>query len=119
MKTKTSLILIGIIVLTIAMATSLSFANGTGASSSANYVSDLQNKQDSVTSIKEDSINIERELLRKLDETGVVRSPRGEYSQLHISGKDLMELMPLTGKVDLTAGKALGALQPQEDQGKK
>jgi hypothetical protein len=73
MKLKTILQIIGVTALAITMAGSAAFANGTGASNSANYVSDLQKKQESVASIKEDTVMIEKELARKLNESGALQ----------------------------------------------
>jgi predicted methyltransferase len=119
MKLKTIFTLIGVMALTITMASPASFCNGAGASNSANYVSDLQNKQESVTSIKEDTVNIQKELLRKIDETGVVCSPGGQFSKLEVSGKELIELVPPSARIYLEACRMSGTLTPQADTKKK
>lgn len=120
MKIQTILTLIVVAVLAIAMASPASYCNGaTGASNSANYVSDLQKKQESVAAIREDTVNIEKELLRKLDETGVVCSPRGQFSKLKLSGKELVELVPPSARACLEAVRMSGTLQPQADSKKK
>jgi hypothetical protein len=113
MKTKTILILIGVAALAMTMACTGSFANGAGASNSANYVSDLQNKQESVASIKEDSVNIEKEFARKLNESGVVCTPGGDYSKLDVAAMNLIELIPPSTRINMEAGKAPAALPPE------
>lgn len=119
MRYKLILTLIVVTALAALMTDQDVFCNGTGASNSANYVSDLQNKQESVAAIKEDSVNIEKELLRKIDETGVVCSPRGQFSRLKVSGKDLMELVPPSARVCVEAAHMVGTVSPQAETVKK
>jgi hypothetical protein len=76
-------------------------------------VSDLQNKQESVVSIKEDSVNIEKEFARKLNESGAICTPRGDYSKLDVDANSIIESMPLSSRISLDAGKIPAALQPE------
>ena len=68
MKIKAISILIGLILLIMTIVYTNYFTNSTDIFNNVNYTLDLQNKQEYITYIKEDSVNIEKEFIRKLNE---------------------------------------------------
>jgi hypothetical protein len=82
--------------------------------SQVDYISDLQGKQESISSIREDIGNIEKGLIKKTDllKDGLQRIKEG-ISKLKLTGKDIAQMMPPSAKIYMEVRPMSGTLSPK------
>jgi hypothetical protein len=108
----------GVVVVYVLFSAQAVFCEGAPLPAQANYANDLETKQESLVSIKEDTEKIESALICRVKiSEGIKQVNDQRLRGLESTGQSLMEIMPPASRINLESCRMSGTISPQSNPG--
>lgn len=106
-------IIAGVVVLYVLFPGPAVFCEGAALPAQSGYATDLETKQESLVSIKEDTEKIESALIRRVKiSEGMKHLNDHRLRELEATGQNLMEITPPASRINLESCRMSGTISP-------